>query len=147
MKTPDSVFEYRRQTQSLTPWILLLCCLVSPVNGDDVLPGGGQATPVDSISLPTGFHAQMLRSAEKGEGSWISITFDDSGRIILGRDKRGVVRLSLSDDHGSVDRFEVIENTLKHCRGILWAHDSLYVCATNTSGFYRLRDTNGDDQF
>ncbi len=75
------------------------------------------------------------------------MTFDDRGRMILGRDKRGVVRLSLSDDHGRVDRFEVIENTLKHCRGVLWAHDSLYVCATNSRGFYRLRDTDGDDRF
>ncbi len=150
LKTPDSVLIHHIQIHGVSRWILLsllLCRLVSPVNGDNDLPGGGQATPVDSISLPVGFHAQLLRSAEKGEGSWISMTFDDRGRIILGRDTRGVVRLSLSDDHGRVDRFEVIENTLKHCRGILWAHNSLYVCATNTSGFYRLRDTNGDDQF
>jgi len=57
-----------------------------------------------------------------------------------------LVRLSLSDDRGSVDRFEVNDNTLKHCLGILWAHNSLYVVATDTRGFYRLRDTNGDDQ-
>ncbi|WDQ14954.1 DUF7133 domain-containing protein [Rhodopirellula sp. P2] len=127
--------------------LLLLCLVVSPLHSDDDLPGGGQATPVESISLPDGFRAQLLRSAKQGEGSWISMTFDDRGRIILGRDKRGVVRLSLSDDRERVDRFEVIENTLPHCRGIVWAHDSLYVCATNASGFYRLRDTTGDDQF
>ncbi len=127
--------------------MLMMCCVDLPVYSDDDLAGGGQATPVDSIALPAGFHAQLLRSAEKGEGSWISMTFDNRGRIILGRDKRGVVRLSLGNDRGRVDRFEVIENTLQHCRGILWAHDSLYVCATNNSGFYRLRDTNGDDQF
>ncbi|HQX53788.1 MAG TPA: heme-binding protein, partial [Planctomycetaceae bacterium] len=134
-----------------TYWILLalllvLCGSTAQTKADDDLPGGGQATPVDSISLPAGFRAQLLRSAKKGEGSWISMTFDDRGRVILGRDKRGVVRLSLSDDRGSVDRFEVIENTLKHCRGILWAHNGLYVVATDTSGFFRLRDTNGDDQ-
>lgn len=127
--------------------LLMICSIASPSYCDDDLPGGGQATPVDSISLPAGFSVQLLRSAEKGEGSWVSMTFDDRGRIILGRDKRGVVRLTLSDDRGRVDRFEVVENTLKHCRGILWAHDSLYVCGTNNSGFYRLRDTNGDDQF
>ncbi|TWU26757.1 Cytochrome c [Novipirellula galeiformis] len=125
----------------------MMCCVVSPVYSNDDLPGGGQATTVDSIALPPGFRAQLLRSAKKGEGSWISMTFDNRGRVVLGRDKRGVVRLSLSDDRERVDRFEVIEDTLKHCRGILWAHDSLYVCATNASGFYRLRDTNGDDQF
>ena len=44
-------------------------------------------------------------------------------------------------------QFEVLENTLQHCRGVLYAHNSLYVCATNSRGFYRLRDTNGDDRF
>ncbi|APZ91883.1 putative membrane-bound dehydrogenase domain protein [Fuerstiella marisgermanici] len=126
---------------------LLLCCVAAPLHGDDDLPGGGQATPVDSISLPAGFRAQLLRSAGKGEGSWISMTFDNRGRIVLGRDKRGVVRLSLNDERDSVDHFEVIDNKLQHCRGILWAHDSLYVCATNASGLFRLRDNNGDDQF
>ncbi len=143
-------FEHHRRLDGVARWVLLtllLCCINTYLNGDDDLPCGGQATPVDSISLPAGFRAQLLRSAEKGEGSWISMSFDDRGRVILGRDKRGVVRLTLSDDRGSVDRFEVIENTLKHCRGVLWAHDSLYVCATDTSGFYRLRDTDGDDQF
>ena len=114
--------------------------------GDDDLPGGGQATPVDSITLPPGFTAQLLRSAGKGEGSWISMTFDDQGRLILGRDRRGIARLTLSQDHSTVDRYEVLENTLLHCRGVLWAHDSLYVSATDSKGFYRLRDTTGDDQ-
>ncbi|WP_218933380.1 DUF7133 domain-containing protein [Rubripirellula lacrimiformis] len=147
MTTRSLDFHFDPRLAAVARWGLLLCCIVSPLYGDDDLPGGGQATPVDSISLPAGFHAQLLRSAKKGEGSWISMTFDDRGRIILGRDKRGVVRLSLSDDRGRVDRLEVIENTLRHCRGILWAHDSLYVCATDASGLYRLRDTNGDDQF
>ncbi|QDV10962.1 Cytochrome c [Rosistilla oblonga] len=150
MKTRRLVFEHLSRIHGVaraTCLLLMISCVGASAYGDDDLPGGGQATPVDSIALPAGFRAQLLRSAETGEGSWVSMTFDDRGRVILGRDKRGVVRLTLSDDRGQVDQFEVIENTLKHCRGILWAHDSLYVCATNNSGFYRLRDTNGDDQF
>ncbi len=127
--------------------LIALCGFHSQVAGDDDLPGGGQATPVESITLPSGFKAQLLRSARQGEGSWISMTFDDRGRLILGRDKRGVVRLTLSGDHSDVARFEVLDNTLLHCRGILWAHGSIYVCATDSKGFYRMRDTRGDDQF
>ncbi|MAG92807.1 MAG: heme-binding protein [Planctomycetaceae bacterium] len=114
---------------------------------DATLPGGGQATTVESITLADGFRAQLLRSARKNEGSWISMTFDESGRVILGRDKRGVVRLTLDTDRVGVEKFEVIENTLKHCRGVLYAHHSVYVCATNSQGLFRLRDTNGDDRF
>ncbi|MCA9179814.1 MAG: hypothetical protein KDA51_00135, partial [Planctomycetales bacterium] len=119
----------------------MLSGIHSQVNGDDDLPGDGQATPVESITLPSGFKAQLLRSARQGEGSWISMTFDDHGRLILGRDKRGIVRLTLTDDHSAIERFEVLENTLLHCRGILWTHECLYVCATDSKGFYRLRDT------
>ncbi|MCC7338057.1 MAG: c-type cytochrome [Pirellulaceae bacterium] len=134
----------------LSLWLLLQIALSgvhSKVNGDDDLPGGGQATPVESITLPSGFKAQLLRSARQGEGSWISMTFDDHGRLILGRDTRGIVRLTLTDNRSAVEGFEVLENTLLHCRGILWTHGSLYVCATDSKGFYRLRDTNADDQF
>ena len=35
----------------------------------------------------------------------------------------------------------------QHCRGVLYAHNSLYVCATDSCGFYRLRDTDADDHF
>lgn len=143
----DAYPTFHGQIASLLLLTLSLCCYDLQAQVDDDLPGGGQATPVASITLPAGFHAQLLRSAGRGEDSWISMTFDDRGRVILGRDKRGVVRLSLSADHSSVERFEVLENTLQHCRGVLYAHNSIYVCATNSKGFYRLRDTDGDDRF
>src|SRR5690606_13933914 len=93
----------------LPVWILLVTfsnCLQTSVHGQDDLPGGGQATPVESITLPQGFAVQLLRSAGTGEGSWISMTFDDRGRLILGRDRRGIARLTLSEDHSRVDRYE-----------------------------------------
>ena len=105
-----------------------------------------RATPVSSIRVRDGFKATLLRSAQAGESSWISMTFDDRRRIILGLDDIGIARLTLPED-GTKIRFERINNSLKHCRGVLFAHDSLYVSATNTPAIYRLRDTNGDDRF
>ncbi|MFP6610831.1 MAG: heme-binding protein [Pirellulales bacterium] len=105
-----------------------------------------RATPVSSIRVRDGFKATLLRSAQAGESSWISMTFDDRRRIILGLDDIGIARLTLPED-GTKIRFERINNSLKHCRGVLFAHDSLYVSATNTHALYRLRDTNGDDRF
>ena len=40
-----------------------------------------------------------------------------------------------------------MNDTLLECRGLLWAYDSLYANANNSKGLYRLRDTDGDDQF
>ena len=48
---------------------------------------------------------------------------------------------------GGEIQVETINETLKECRGLLYAHGSLYVSANNSKGLYRLRDTNGDDQF
>ncbi len=104
------------------------------------------ATPVSSITIPSGFKVERLRSAGKGEDSWISMTFDDKGRIILGLDSKGLGRVTLNKDIKKI-KFEIIEKTFKHSRGVLYAHHSLYVSATNSKGFYRLKDTNGDDQF
>ncbi len=107
-----------------------------------------QATPVSSIRAHDGFEVQLLRSAQEGEGSWISMTFDAAGRIVIGLDDRGLARLTLDPKTNAVS-YEQLANTesLRHVRGILYAHDSLYVCATDSQGVYRLRDLDGDGQF
>ncbi|HSG72526.1 MAG TPA: heme-binding protein [Planctomycetaceae bacterium] len=105
-----------------------------------------EKAPSLKIALPPGFSVELIRAAEEGEDSWISMTFDDRGRILLGLDKQGVGRLSFSAKEGTSE-FEKLDDTLKHCRGVLYAHESLYVSATDSKGFYRLRDTNGDDRF
>ena len=68
-------------------------------------------------------------------------------RIILAREKRGLLRATLSKDGKSVSDVTVINDTLLECRGLLFAHDSLYANANNSKALYRLRDTNGDDTF
>lgn len=103
------------------------------------------ATPVSSIVVQEGFEVELLRSAQEGEDSWISMTFDDRGRILLGLDSKGVARVEIGKDGETT--FEKVEDSFQHCRGVLYAHDSLYVSATNDGGLYRLRDTTGDDKF
>ncbi|WP_417392859.1 heme-binding protein [Gimesia sp.] len=105
-----------------------------------------QATPVSSIRVQPGFQVELLRSAQQDESSWISMTFDDRGRIILGLDDVGLGRITLNNDPTKT-RFEKVDTTFKHPRGVLYAHDSLYVSETNGEGLHRLKDTTGDDQF
>ena len=104
------------------------------------------ATPIEQINCPDGFQVELLRSAQEDEDSWISMTFDDQGRIIVGLDTVGLARLTLSNNSSAV-HFSRIDNTLQHCRGVLYAHGALYVSATNSKGFYRLRDVDHDGQF
>lgn len=123
--------------------MLLLIALAAPVRAAE-----RQATPPSAIRVQPGFKVELLRSAGENEGSWISMSFDDAGRILLAEDKKGILRWTPSAT-SPAGELEVLKGTdiLAHCRGILYAHNSLYVCATNGKGLYRLRDLDGDGQF
>jgi putative heme-binding domain-containing protein len=107
--------------------------------------GTNRATDPATFTLLPGFNAQLLRSAQPGDGSWVSMAFDPQGRLTLAREARGLIRLTLQSD--TVEKVEVIEDTLLECRGLLYANDSLYVNANNSKGFYRLRDNDGDGKY
>ncbi|WP_339727436.1 heme-binding protein [uncultured Gimesia sp.] len=127
-------------------WIAVACILLCFGSLSQGTAEEFQATPVGSIRVQPGFRVELIRSAQKGESSWISMTFDDQGRLILGLDDVGLGRLTLNDDPKQIP-FEKIDNTLKHCRGVLYAHNSLYISETNGKGLHRFKDTNGDGQF
>ena len=105
--------------------------------------GAGQAHDAASISVMPGFEVDLVHSSAKGEGSWVSLTFDPQGRAIIGREGKGLLRYSLPP----YETMEVINDTLEECRGVLYAGRSLFANANNSKGLYRLRDTDGDDRF
>jgi putative heme-binding domain-containing protein len=107
---------------------------------------GAVADPAAIAVLP-GFQIELVHVARPEEGSWISLAFDPRGRMVIGREDKGLIRLTLADDRRTVARVETIDDTLLECRGLLFAYDSLYVHANNSKGLYRLRDTDGDDRF
>ena len=107
----------------------------------------GAATLPESLQALPGFKVELLHSATRDEGSWVSLAFDPKGRLLIGREGPGILRLTLPPKIGAASKIEVINNTLNECRGLLWAHGSLYANANNSKGFYRLRDTDGNDQF
>ncbi len=109
--------------------------------GDDA-----KTDPLMYVTLP-GFSFERLRVASADEGSWVSMAFDPKGRIVIAREDRGLLRLTLPRDGVSKTHVETIEDSLLECRGLLFAHDSLYAHANNSKSLYRLRDTSGDDRF
>src|SRR5262245_22997907 len=92
------------------------------------LQAGAVADPA-RLGVPAGFQVDLVHVAKPDEGSWISLAFDPQGRLVVGREDKGLLRLTLSDDRRRVDRVETIENSLLECRGLLFAHDSLYAHA------------------
>ena len=105
------------------------------------------ATAARDLTARPGFTVELLRSAQPGEGSWVAMAFDPRGRIVIAREDRGLLRFTLPTNGGPALRIETINTNLLECRGLLFAHDALYANANNSKGLYRLRDTDGDDQF
>ncbi len=117
--------------------------------------GVQQSTAASAFTLLPGFEIDLIRSAGKNEDSWISMDFDPQGRLIIAREKSGLIRLTLKN--GKATKIEVINEDLPEIRGVLFAHGSLYVNSNShnlrknprdrTGGLFRLRDTNGDGHF
>lgn len=109
---------------------------------------GRQVVSDTSLDLLPGFEAELLYSVDqKTQGSWISMTFDDKGRMITTAEKRnGLYRLTFPKaGQSGKTKVELLPvKDVKDVRGLLYAFDSLYVA---TNGVHRLQDTTGDDQF
>lgn len=122
--------------------------LGDPPWGDPLKPV--QATPAEDITVLPGFRIELLHSAQPNEGSWICMTVDDKGRLIISpqRDDQPLLRVTLSRD-GQVRKIEPIPAHVRQAMGLCYAHDSLYVNGHGPSGtgLYRLIDKNRNDQF
>lgn len=108
------------------------------------------ATAAETLTVPPGFNVELIRTSETGEGSWISMTVDNKGRLIISPqdDKQPLLRLTLTKG-GQVEKVEPIPASLRQAMGMCYAHDSLYVNGhgPNGTGLYRLIDANHNDQF
>ena len=137
--------------------IMLAGCLVSLIAS--TAPTTGNEVDLD---LPAGFVAERLYDVPREQGSWVSMTVDPKGRLIV------------SDQYGSLYRVDVsaklppavskINVQVGYAQGLTYAFDSLYVVAhagrfetsdgsgqqqmiSRVAGLYRLKDTTGDDQY
>ena len=108
-------------------------------------PGSqNQATDPSGFTLQPGFRAELVRSAQPGEDSWVAMAFDPQGGLTLAREKKGLLRLNDAVRASSAASLKVVEDSLLECRGLLHAHGVLYANANNSKGLYRLRDADGD---
>ena len=104
-----------------------------------------QTLGTSHIAAPEDYEVEVVYQVPLRYGSWISMTIDDRGRILAGRESSGITRLSI-DDKGT-PHVEVVNEDLKGCHGVLWLNGSLLVNASDSKALYRLQDTDGDDSF
>ncbi len=107
--------------------------------------------PADIEILP-GFKVELLHVVPKAEqGSWVSLTTDPKGRLLACDQYGSLYRVTPSpvgsDQPAAVEK---LKNAIGGAHGLLYAFDSLYVMVNEQGGkqgLWRLRDTDGDDQF
>src|ERR1043166_9721518 len=116
-----------------------------------------QTTPAEALDVPAGFKVELLRGAQPNEGSWVAMTVDNKGRLIVSPQharasdtEGGLLRFTIGAD-GQIANTEVIAKPLYDAQGLLYALDSLYVVVNHyttkfASGLYRLTET-ADGQF
>ncbi|MBI1348102.1 c-type cytochrome [bacterium] len=108
-------------------------------------PGGLR----DLFELRPGFQVERLFTVPKEEfGSWVSITFDDKGRLIASdQGDKGLYRITPSPI-GSEEptKVEKIPVNITSSQGMLWADGGLYVSVNGGpgSGLYRATDSDSD---
>lgn len=119
----------------------------------------GKAEEAAMVQVTPGFEVELVRSSQPGESSWISLTFDPEGRVIIGREgrdkKHGLLRLTLPKQPGrkregeapAEPQAESIEETLLEPRGLEFYGNDLFVNANNAHSLVRLRDTDNDGRF
>ncbi|WP_206678701.1 c-type cytochrome [Alienimonas chondri] len=119
---------------------------------DGKAPAAPGATPADEVELADGYAIELLYSVPKEEqGSWVSMTVDPQGRLIVSDQYGKLYRVTpppVGDDAAEI-QIEPIDVETGMAHGLLCAFDSLYVMVNDggNSGLYRVRDTDGDDQY
>jgi putative heme-binding domain-containing protein len=135
------------------------------------------AVEPSSLQVASGFKVELIYTVPKEmQGSWVSLAFDHKGRLIASDQYGGLYRMTLpalgSTADMAVERLSVTLPAVQNApplptrgpnspptpaslnpigaHGLLYAFDSLYVMVgeiANQRGLWRLRDTDGDDQY
>jgi putative heme-binding domain-containing protein len=136
----------------IAAWRIGMVCLLAWAACAVARAGAADAgNKADEIQTLPGFKVAVVMKADKAkEGSWISMAWDNQGRLLLaGQRKEPITRLTLQD--GKIVKEEQLNLPLSECMGMLYAFDSLYVngydAQTKKDGLFRCRDTKGTGQY
>ncbi len=135
---------------AIKPLVVLLILSLSGMTSTST-SSAQSAVPAEKLKLPAGFVGELIYSVPAEQGSWVSLTSEKNGRLIASDQYGNLYRISPMT--GKAPKIERIELQIGFAQGLLYAFDSLYVVAHPNdkakmpAGLYRIRDTNGDDQY
>jgi putative heme-binding domain-containing protein len=101
------------------------------------------ATAADTIRVLHGFKVELLHSAAANEDSWISMTIDPQGRLIISPHTGKLLRMTVPG--GKLTKTERLDLPCTDAMGLLYASNSLFLDCKGPKGpgLYRARDLGG----
>jgi len=113
------------------------------------------AAQQQDVNTPEGFACELVYEVPQGQGSWVALAVDPLGRLISSDQYGKLYRITpggpTAAGSNGAPSIEAIDLDIGFAHGLLCAFDSLYVMAhrheQNPAGLYRVRDTDGDDQY
>ncbi|MET2986101.1 hypothetical protein [Aureibaculum conchae] len=111
-----------------------------------------------NVTIPKGFELEILYHPNNHEqGSWVSITKDDEGRLYTSDQFGHLYHVTLPNAKNKLDSASVkkLDMNIGQAQGLLWHNEALYAMVNANierdlkiySGFYKMTDSNDDSEF
>ncbi|HTF90851.1 MAG TPA: family 16 glycoside hydrolase [Planctomycetota bacterium] len=110
-----------------------------------------QALAAEELKVPEGFKAELIYTVpRRSQGSWVSMCFDDRGRIIACDQYGPPYRVTL--EKGALKTVEQLDVPLGKAQGLCYAFDALYIVVSLEGegyepGLWRAKHRATDDRF
>ncbi len=130
--------------------LVITKAIYGPADGSAPPQSDGGGDPAAVLEALPGFSIEHVLKADRiKNGSWICMTKDPKGRLLLGAQRgQPITRVTLTD--GKVVKEELLHIPVSETMGMLFVGNVLYLNGTGRDGkfgLYRCRDTKGDDSY
>ena len=108
-------------------------------------PTGG-SIKLAQLKVAKGFKIEQVYQVPREQGSWVSLTMDDKGRLLASdQGSKGLFRITLPTGGGKA-QVEKMPVNVTGAQGMQWKNGQLFFLQSGV-GVQRVTDTDGDDRF
>ena len=130
--------------------LAIVKAIYGPADGSTPQQNDASIAPMEVLETLPGFKIEHVLKSERTKGvSWINMTKDPKGRLLLGAQRgQAITRVTLED--GKVIKDETLSIPVTETMGMLFVDNVLYLNGAGADGKYclfRCKDTKGDDSY
>ena len=130
--------------------LVIIKAVYGPLDGSTPQQNDASIAPMEVLETLPGFKIEHVLKSERTKGvSWINMTKDPKGRLLLGAQRgQAITRVTL--ENGKVVKDETLSIPVTETMGMLFVDNVLYLNGAGTDGKYclfRCKDTKGDDSY